>query len=94
MTTTEDTADLTGKLTLTVNTAHSRYVINQASQTYARYRVHRDANDLTDFGVGHGVAVDYRDILMPGVGERMTIVHPDGSWVVSTPVQSVVEGAE
>lgn len=73
-----------------VETAHSRYVIDQNAGTYTRTRVHDDANNLAYWGVEDGVPVEYRDIVSTlEPGGQVVIVHHDGSWVRSTAIQSV-----
>lgn len=77
---------------LEVETAHSRYVIDQNKGTYTRTRVHQDANDLSGFGVEDGAENEYTEFLIaPEIGNRMAIVHPDGSFICSTTVKSIKE---
>lgn len=78
---------------LVVETAHSRYEIDQNEGVYRRTRVHPEANDLSRWGVGDGVAVEYDDILLSSLheGGHVVITHADGTWVHSTEVQSITE---
>lgn len=78
-------------MTLIVNTKHSRYEFDSSvnPHTYTRYRVHPNAADLEYADVRHGEPNVYDEALLTCVGESMTIVHPDGSWVRSTPVTSI-----
>lgn len=77
---------------LEVETAHSRYIIDQNAGTYQRTRVHEDANDLTRWGIEDGSAVEYSEFLLaPEIGNRMAIAHPDGTFICSTTVKSVRE---
>lgn len=80
---------------LRVKTAHSEYVIDQNAGTYTRTRVHEHANDLSAFGVEDAKPIQYRKIQSAlEVGEPVIIIHHDGSWVRSTPIQSVEEVAD
>ncbi len=73
-----------------VKTAHSEYVIDQNAGTYTRTRVHEKANDLSHAGIHDGEPIEYHKIYAgPAVGSSLVIVHPDGTWVTSTIVQSV-----
>jgi phage baseplate assembly protein gpV len=74
---------------LSVKTKHSQYLIDQNTGTYARTRVHEDANDLSWAGILDGEKTEYRDWAMPGVGQSMMIVHADGTWLRSTAVESI-----
>ena len=78
--------------TLEVETAHSRYVIDQNKGTYTRTRVHQDANDLSGWNIIDGEPVEYTEFLLaPEIGNRMAIAHADGSFVCSTSVRSIKE---
>jgi hypothetical protein len=77
---------------LQVDTAHSRYRIDQNNGTYTRTRVHGDAADLSYGGVVDGEPVEYCEILSSlEPGNPLVITHHDGSWIRSTVVQSVLE---
>jgi hypothetical protein len=74
---------------LSVKTLHSHYLIDQESGTYVRTRVHEKANDLSYAGIPDGEKQEYRDLVLPGVGECLMAIHPDGSYIRSTPVVSI-----
>lgn len=77
---------------LEVETAHSRYVIDQNRGVYTRTRVHQDANDLSGWDIVDGQEVEYSEFLLaPEIGNRMAIAHANGSFICSTTVQSIRE---
>lgn len=77
---------------LKIETAHSRYVIDQNEGKFKRTPVHKDANDLSYGGVLAGEWQDYGEILAePTVGGRLAIFLPDGQLLRSTEVQSIEE---
>lgn len=78
---------------LVVETAHSRYEIDQNEGVYRRTRVHEDANVL-GFGVGNaGEATAYEDIALSSLheGGQIVIAHKNGAVLHSTAIQSVTE---
>ena len=77
---------------LHVETAHSVYVIDQNAGRYHRTRIHDKANDLSSAGITDGEWVEYEKVVSAlEPGEAVVITHSDGSWVRSTPIQSVKE---
>lgn len=78
---------------LHITTAHSQYVIDQNAGTYTRTRVHQDASDLSVWGIGDK-PVPYAEIMSTlEPGNLVVITHSDGTWIRSTPIQSIEEVA-
>lgn len=73
---------------LRVRTNHSEYLIDQENGTVTRTSHHEDANDLSEFGL-QGDPKPYQEAAI--VENRLCVTYADGTWSVSTSVQSVEE---
>lgn len=71
--------------TVTVETAHSRYVFDTEQQIFQRTPVHEDANSLR----GDGEPITYQHVSGFQVGRSMQISHSYGIIRTTTPVLKV-----
>lgn len=77
-----------------IKTRHGEYLIDNKTKTLIRTSIHEDAADLWQSGLNGGPGKEYLayELVPIGGGDRLVVVnYADGTYSVSTTVQSVEE---